>query len=623
MHSFEASHPSHPTSPRTDAPLSRPAERAKGRASFFAPPRNELRRVGRLLQAFMYRDRSRDTLVAQLERHARRRPSHPFLRYGGTEVTYAEAARLVTLHAGAYAALGIGRGDVVALMMENRPEFLWHVFGLHKIGGVVALINTNTTGDALAHALRVCAPKRVVVGSEVLSAFHNAGGELRAWLGGRAHVDVEPGEATLARPWPAWSAALRDAVPVIASEGLGPRLGDVGAYIFTSGTTGLPKPAVIRHSRLYRAGRAWGALAFRLAPDDVLYNCLPLYHGNALMLATGSVVTFGATLALSRRFSARAFWDEVRAHRATSFVYVGELCRYLLAAPPSERDRDHAVKVASGNGLRPELWGELQRRFGIGRVAEFYGATEGNCITINVAGPVGSVGKRLPGMVLARWDAAAGALARCPDGWLVRALPGEAGVLLGRIRGASRFDGYRDAAASETKIVRGAFARGDAWFDTGDLMREDDRRNLFFVDRLGDTFRWKGENVSTFEVEALLAKWPDATHANVYGVPVPSTEGRAGMVALVLAAGRSFDAAAFKAHVDATLPPYARPLFLRILAEMEHTGTLKLPKARLQAAGFDPTTSRDALFVREPLGDAYVALDDRMHADVVSGRMRF
>jgi acyl-CoA synthetase (AMP-forming)/AMP-acid ligase II len=426
-------------------------------------------------------------------------------------------------------------------------------------------------------------------------------------------------------PWPTWSVAGYRAgdVPPAASEGARrPRLGDVGAYIFTSGTSGLPKPAVIRHARFYRAGRAWGAIAFRLAPEDVLYTCLPLYHGNALMLAAGSAITFGATLALSRRFSARAFWDEVRQHRATSFVYVGELCRYLLAVPPDPRDRDHGVRVISGNGLRAELWPLFQRRFGIERIAEFYGATEGNCLTINVGGPVGSVGKMLPGMALARWDFEAGALVRGADGRVTRARPGEAGVLLGRIRGTSRFDGYRDRAASEKKVVRDAFSPGDAWFDSGDLMRMDARRNLFFVDRLGDTFRWKGQNVSTLEVEAALARWPGAGEVNVYGVAVGSTEGRAGMVAMVLAGEAPFDADGLKRHVDATLPPYARPLFVRLLPRMETTGTLKLQKGRLQAEGFDPATAGAALFVRHPAEDTFVPLDARLHADVVTGRIR-
>jgi acyl-CoA synthetase (AMP-forming)/AMP-acid ligase II len=564
-----------------------------------------------LAQALVYRDASHETLVLQLERHARRRPDHPFLRYESREVTYAQAATQVALHARAHAALGTAAGDVVALMMENRPEFLWHVLGLQKLGAVAALINTNATGEALVHALRVCDPKRVVLGAEVIGQLgeREPEGEWREWLDARVRVDVEGDPVAHLRP--------------AASEGAQrPRLGDVGAYIFTSGTSGLPKPAVIRHARFYRAGRAWGALAFRLAPEDVLYTCLPLYHGNALMLATGSVVTFGATLALSRRFSARAFWDEVRQHRATSFVYVGELCRYLLAAPPDPRDRDHGVRVISGNGLRAELWPLLQRRFGIERIAEFYGATEGNCLTINVGGPVGSVGKMLPGMALARWDFEAGALARDADGRVARARPGEAGVLLGRIRGASRFDGYRDRAASEKKIVRDAFSPGDAWFDTGDLMRVDARRNLFFVDRLGDTFRWKGENVSTLEVEAALARWPGAGEVNVYGVAVGSTEGRAGMAAMVLAGGARFDADGFRRHVDATLPPYARPLFVRLLPRMDTTGTLKLQKGRLQAEGFDPATAGAALFVRHPGEDAFVALDARLHADVVAGRMR-
>jgi len=571
--------------------------------------------------ALLQRPGSNQTLALQLQQHAARRPNHPFLRYERTAYSYADANRLINQHAHAYAALGIKKGDVVALMLENRPAFLFHLFGLHKLGAIASLINTHATGDVLLHALSVCEPAYIVVGSEVLASFASV--RPAAARLAPISLDLDPhGPRGDHHDFALFSEHLRDQPDTNPASASRLRLDDVAAYIYTSGTTGLPKPAVIKHARFYRAGRVWGSAAFQLASRDVVYNCLPLYHSNALLLATGSTVTFGATLALSRRFSASRLWQEAREHGATSMIYIGELCRYLMTAPERSSDTQHQIRVAVGNGLRPDLWEAFQQRFGITRVAEFYGATEGNCLTINTSGVVGSVGKLLPGMKLARWDSFTQQLARDAQHRLIAAKPGEPGLLLGRIRPRAEFDGYRDPKASEQKIIRDAFSRGDAWFNTGDLLRMDKRRNLFFVDRMGDTFRWKGENVSTYEVEQVLSKWPAAQEANVYGVAVHGTEGRAGMAALVLENESNFDPEAFKDLVDTTLPAYARPLFVRLRDALETTGTLKLKKTLLQEQGFDPSVIDDELYFLHSEHGRYVRLTPELYGDVMAGRVR-
>jgi acyl-CoA synthetase (AMP-forming)/AMP-acid ligase II len=580
-----------------------------------------IRQVIRLLRL---RLSSNQTLAFQLERWAARRPQRPFLLYGERAYSYAQANAAINRHAHAYRDLGVERGDVVALMMENRPEQLFHVFGLHKLGAVVSLINTHLVGDGLAHALRSCEPKRIVVGSELWSSFADVQLQLAELVSDTTHIDLDPEHALPSNgaSAPSFNVLCERAQESNPDSTGKQRLGDLAAFIYTSGTTGKPKAALVRHERLYRGGAAWSGLALRYRRSDVMYNCLPLYHANGLILATGSVITAGATMALARRFSRQSFWDDVRKYRATSFIYIGELCRYLMNSQPSARDREHAIRAVTGNGLRPDIWRDFQRRFGIRRVAEFYGATEGNCITLNFANLVGSVGPKLPGMVLAKWDELSQDFVRDKRGFLVKARVGEPGILLGRIRAREHFDGYRDERDTEGKILRDAFKRGDAYFNTGDLLKTDRWWHLYFTDRVGDTFRWRGENVSTTEVQEQISKWPLTAEVNVYGVQVRGVEGRAGMAALVLANGHAFDPSSFKAHVDANLPSYARPLFVRLQDKLEMTGTFKMKKTELQRQGFDPSAVEDPIYFRHPAKDEYVRFDASLYAEVSAGKLR-
>jgi fatty-acyl-CoA synthase len=433
-------------------------------------------------------------------------------------------------------------------------------------------------------------------------------------------VDVDA-DAPDRGAYPAWADRLPAGISPDPIETSLHTLDDLAAYLYTSGTTGAPKAALVKHSRFYRAGRIWGGFAWQFQPEDVLYIPLPLYHGNAMILGTSSVIAYGTTIALARKFSASAFWTDCRRYNATCFNYIGELCRYLHAAPRRAADRDHAVRAISGNGLRADIWESFQARFGIERIAEFYASTEGNVITLNLSGPPGSVGRMIPTQAIVKWDDARQDFDRDAAGHLQRCRAGEAGVMLGKISDLNGgFAGYRDPTATERKIVRDAFERGDAWFNTGDLLRHDLLRNLYFVDRLGDTFRWKGENVSTFEVEQQIAAWSPVREANVYGVAVPGTEGRAGMAALVL--DGPFDPTAFKTHVDAALPKYARPVFVRVEQALKTTSTLKLKKQELQAQGFDPAAAGAPLFVRRPDTDEYVPLDAVLHGELIAGRLR-
>ncbi len=379
--------------------------------------------------------------------------------------------------------------------------------------------------------------------------------------------------------------------------------GDTALYIYTSGTTGLPKAARIPHSRARTYMRAFAG-ATASTPKDALYNCLPLYHSTGGLVGVGAALLNGARLIVRTRFSVSNFWPDVTTSGATMFVYIGELCRYLVNAAPNEDERAHRLRLAFGNGLRPDVWPEFQSRFGIKDILEFYGSTEGNVSLFNFDGKQGSIG-RVPKFLksrinirLVRFDVNEEQPIRGADGLCQAASVGEVGEAIGMIGEDVRhdFSGYADKAASQKKILTDVFKKGDRWFRTGDLMRQDDEGYFYFMDRTGDTFRWKGENVSTSEVEQVLMDAPGVSEAIVYGVTVPGHDGKAGRAALVV--DGKFDAAAFDAHVDGKLPAYAQPVFLRLIKAADTTGTFKYRKADLVADGFDPAKAGAALYVR-------------------------
>jgi fatty-acyl-CoA synthase len=516
-------------------------------------------------------------------------------------------------------AQGIGRGDVVALLMENRPEFLFSWLGLAKLGAVTALLNSNLRGHPLAHSLAVADAKHLIVGAELgdalASALEHLASGPEAWATGGAVPGAHDLDAEL---------AARSPDPIDRELRRGLKASDKLFYIYTSGTTGLPKAAIVSHLRAILMG-AGAAGAQRLGPEDRMYVTLPLYHSAGGVMAAGAALLSGGVLVLARKFSARRFWSDCARSEATAFQYIGELCRYLLHAPEHPDERRHKVRVCIGNGLRPEIWEPFQERFGIERIIEFYGATEGNVALMNLDGKVGSVG-RLPGLLrraagieLVRYDVAKDAHERDAAGFCIRCAPGEVGEAIGRITALGRFEGYSSPEATEKKILRDVFRRGDAYFRTGDLLRRDSDDYFYFVDRIGDTFRWKGENVATSEVAEVLSVCPGVKEANVYGVQVPGQDGRAGMAALVVDA--SFDAARLAERVARELPAYARPLFLRLKPELEVTGTFKHRKIDLVNEGFDPAKISDRLLFLD--GErGYVPLDAALYERIGRGELR-
>jgi fatty-acyl-CoA synthase len=556
------------------------------------------------------------SIVDIVESQAEKRPRNIAIYCLDQAVTYADLDALANRYANWAIQNGIGRGDAVALLMENRPDYIAAWLGMFKVGAQVALINTNLVGTALAHSIAISGARHAIVGAELLTSFREAPFEAVPAL----WVEGEGGNLTAAL------AAASDKSPGKQARA-GATLKDRAFFIYTSGTTGLPKAANFSHMRmLFMMSGFVGAL--RPRSHDRIYNPLPLYHSTGGVCAVGLAFFAGGALILKRRLSVHEFWPDIHRYGATMFEYIGEVCRYLLNAPPSPLERGHKIRAITGNGLRPEIWQEFQTRFAIPRIVEFYGATEGNVAMLNYDGTVGAVGRvpdylewLLPSRVI-RFDVETEMPVRAPGGLCIECGPDEVGEAIGGIsaRPGRQFEGYTTKAESEKKLLRDVFRRGDLWFRTGDLMRRDGHGYFYFVDRIGDTFRWKGENVSTGEVGEVLAAAPGIREANVYGVTVPGMEGRAGMASLVV--DGDFDMEALPARLKARLAPYARPLFLRLSPQIAVTATFKQRKLDLVREGFDPSTIADPIYFLDPDSGRYELLTPARHADIVEGRVK-
>lgn len=568
-----------------------------------------------------------------LAKNAKLRGRKVAILFEDRRITYGEFNRQADRYAKAALALGLKAGDVAAVLMENRPEYLFLTYGLSRIGVTAALINTNLTGKPLTHVLEAANLKALFVGAECESHLESIEHKLPIpW----SQVLVERTEQPdFALPHGARDlTALADATGDEVWQGVkrdAARGEDWFCYIYTSGTTGLPKAGRCPNLRWMAGGYGIGGAAVGCGPTDTIYVCLPLYHASAFMLGCSFGFLHGGTIALARRFSASRFWDDVRKYEATVFLYIGELCRYLLAQPPRPDDKVHKLRAMSGNGMRADVWREFVDRFGIAKVHEFYAATEGNANMVNMDGTIGAVGQLNPitklvyNTILVKWDPITEQPVRDARGFCIPCDVDEPGELLGKIdpsKANTRFDGYADPAATEKKILRGVLEKGDAYFRTGDLLRRDAKGYYYFVDRIGDTYRWKGENVSTNEVADVLTQHPQIEVANVYGVAVPNADGRAGMATINTPGNAEPDWKSVYAHVQASLPDYAQPLFLRWQREAQLTGTFKLRKVELQKEGFDPAVVTDPLYYRDVQAGTYAPLDAAAFAKIHGNQVR-
>jgi fatty-acyl-CoA synthase len=518
---------------------------------------------------------------------------------------------------------GVQKGDTICLLMPNRPDYLAAWIGVTRVGGIMALLNTNLAGAPLAHCIDIANAKHIIVAAELRDAYEKTKPLLKSapslWLHGEGD-----GAPRIDRELETLSGE-----PLRGDERRALTIEDRALYIYTSGTTGMPKAANVNHYRVMLACFGFSGVMDTRATDR-MYDCLPMYHTVGGLVATGPLLVVGGSTVIREKFSAREFWDDIARYECTLFQYIGELCRYLVNSPPHPKETSHRLRLACGNGLRPDIWDEFKTRFRIPLILEFYAATEGNVLLFNFEGKSGAIG-RLPWFLawrfpveLVKFDVEAEQPIRDANGHCIVCAPDEIGEAIGKIvvdpsRPSGRFEGYANKQEDEKKILRNVFENGDAWFRTGDLMRRDKDGYYYFVDRIGDTFRWSGENVSTTEVAEAINHFPGIADTTVYGVHIPNRDGRAGMAAIVCG---ECDLMGLYRHIERALPPYARPVFLRIRPAIEVTSTFKQKKIDLVREGFDPSLASDPLFFNDATKRAFVPLDKKLHDDICSGKIR-
>ena len=513
-------------------------------------------------------------------------------------------------------------------MVENRPELIATIVALAKIGVTIALVNTSQVGKVLAHSINLVNPIAVIAGEEVRAAIDEARPELKVpqdrfhWFADqetRKHAGTAPKDyVNLAQQidqFPKFNPSTTRTVT--GKDGL--------FYIYTSGTTGLPKAVIFTHSRWTLAYGTYGHI-LNLGKDDVMYVTLPLYHATGVVVCWCGVIAGSATLAVRRKYSTSAFWKDVQKFNASAIGYVGELCRYLIDAPTTELDRAHRVTKMIGNGMRPNIWGKFKERFGVQEVLELYASSEGNVGFSNIFNFDNTVGFSPTPYAIVEFDKEKNELVRDKKGHCKKVKTGEVGLLIGKITSRSPFDGYTDPEKNKSVILKDVFTKGDSYFNTGDLVRDIGFRHAQFVDRLGDTFRWKGENVSTTEVENMVCEYHKIAEAVVYGVEIPNTNGRAGMAAITLVDGEELNEADLSAMVNVfkkCLPSYAIPVFLRVQAKVETTGTFKYQKNKLKEGAFNPAKTSERLLVLLPGATAYCDVNAEIFNNIQNYQYRF
>ncbi|XP_053321112.1 long-chain fatty acid transport protein 2 [Spea bombifrons] len=555
-------------------------------------------------------------------------PDKPMLLFKDEVYSYSKVDRLSNQAARALRKLAAAKsGDSIAIFMSNEPAYIWIWLGVLKLGCSLACLNYNIRSQSFLHCLRCSGAKIILAAPELKDAIEEVMPELR-----KENVRVfyvtetaigEGCETFLDKV----KASSDDSVPKSLRSFISAK--SLAMYIYTSGTTGLPKAAIINHHRLLLASGMFDVCNVR--PRDIVYTALPLYHSSAMMIGVCGCINKGATIALRQKFSATQFWDDCRKYNVTVIQYIGEVLRYLCNVPKSDDDASHNVRMAIGNGLRTDIWSEFLRRFGDIHVYEFYAATEGNVGFVNYTNTVGAVGrmsywhKKLTPYEFIKYDVEKDEPVRDAKGRCIKVKKGkgEPGLLIGKITSLNPFGGYAgNKSNTEKKILRDVFRKGDMYFNTGDLLTVDQQNFVYFHDRVGDTFRWKGENVATTEVADILSLLTFIQEVNVYGVPVPNHEGRIGMATIRLRDEYEFDGRKLYAHVRDFLPNYARPRFVRIQDSLEITGTFKQRKVEVVKEGFDPAVISDPLYFLDEREKKYVPMTQTICEDIKNKKIK-
>ncbi|XP_023934323.1 long-chain fatty acid transport protein 1 [Bicyclus anynana] len=573
-------------------------------------------------------DSTGTTVVSRWETVWRKEPNKKAFVMEDRSLTFREGDEFSNRIARYFKRQGFKTGEVIALFMETQPEYVFIWLGLAKLRVTTALVSTNLRGAQLIHCLRIAGCKAVVFGDEMTDVIKSIQNEI---------PDIPLFQFN--SPERESASLVQDTIPLATEldEMSSERFTDVEPastrdtllYIYTSGTTGFPKAAIITNLR-YLLIPLGVHTSGQLKSSDVLYDPLPLHHTAGGVLGAGQCLVLGLTVVLRKKFSATNYFNDVAKHGCTASQYIGEICRYLLAVPPGPNDKAHKVRIMIGNGLRPQIWQEFVDRFNIKRVMEFYGATEGNSNLVNLDNKVGAIGflSRLVASIyplcLVKCDEISGEILRDKNGRCINCGPYEPGLLLGKIdpkKAILTFAGYADKTASEKKMVRNVRVNGDCYFNTGDILVMDHYGYFYFRDRTGDTFRWRGENVSTAEVEGVIGNLAGLKDTTVYGVAIPNTEGKAGMAAIA-DPERKLDLEALAKGMKSALAPYARPIFIRLLPETPVTATFKLKKKELVEEGFNINALNDPIFFLDPKTGTYVPLTQKLYEDLIRGNIK-
>ncbi len=569
----------------------------------------------------IYKERKKNpnlSIGILVEQLAQKIPSNYAVFYEDIKWTWQTLNNLGNKIANYFLKIGCKPGDTIAIMMENSPEILSIPIGINKIQGVYSFININQRQKALIHLFQISEPKWIVIDGDCLFSFKEIFKELdfkknKVFVinnpkhNDHIFVDLEQELEQVSEENP--------------STTFNSYLSDVCMYIFTSGTTGLPKAATQSNIRLLNP---FGSLILKLTQNDVVYCPLPLYHSHARINGWGSCVQSGCAFAFRKRFSASNFWKDIKKFKATCFLYIGEIPRYLLNRSKSEYVKNNTLKKMFGLGLRKDIWGEFKSRFNIENIFEFYGATDGAGGLSNMEGRPGMIGRitSTDTIVIVKTNQDTGEYFKDEKGFLIGCKPGETGMMLVKISKSSNFLGYKDKSETKKKILRNVLQEKDTYFITGDLVKlHDDNGWVSFADRIGDTFRWKGENVATLEVENILNSLPEIEICNVYGVEIPQHEGRAGMVAIKLKESSKFNPKKFANFIIERLPKYSIPIFVRVQKELEFTGTHKLRKINLRKQGYDITKLKDTIYLWNSSTQSYKILDNDNYANILKGKM--
>jgi citronellyl-CoA synthetase len=588
-----------------------------------------LKQAPRAIKALHYLNIENKLLSLGLifEQSAKKHPYNTFIHFEGRKISYKEFNDYSNKIANYLKKQNIQKGDVVSLLFENRPEFLICAVAVVKLGAIASLLNPSQRGQILLHSIQLVKSKAIIVGEELIPAFEeirnesNINSEHFYYVADQCFHEQFKTAPTGYLDIPKESHSFPIKTP---SETKHVHKQDSCFYIYTSGTTGMPKASITNHERWVAAYAGIGHGIVQLKSDDVFYCPLPFYHATAMLVCLGSIIAGGSSLVLKRKFSASEFWLDVKKYKVTAFGYVGELCRYLLNQAASPHDHQHNIRLIVGNGLRPSSWKAFKKRFGIKRVIEFYAASEGNVGFINLFNLDNTIGLGSHNTALVKYDRVKAEPIKNENGYFSKVKKGEAGLLIGQINNLTPFPGYTDKNQNKKAVFTDVFVDGDQWFNTSDLVRNIGWHHYQFVDRVGDTFRWKGENVSTTEVENVCMQFNDIADCIVYGVEIPETNGRVGMLSITTRQNYKLDLSALLTYLTKHLPNYAIPRFVRIKKELETTGTFKHIKADLRSESFHIETVKEPLYVLLPdKNNEYEKLTRSIYDAILNDQYRF